>query len=209
MHQRAELSAHIQHTGRQDHLGAPLGRLATPQHRRGLIERFEHACVQKTIAVALALVDFYDPRLAALERDSEKTAHRHDPVSLALWRTLPGVGNILALVRLDESEAIARFPRVQECVSYARLVKRARESHGKRHGPSGKKIGNAPLTWAFSAAAGLFLKHHEPAQKSLAKLATRHGQGKALSILAHTLGRAGYFRLKQHVACDQAKVLAI
>jgi transposase len=208
MHTRAELYAHIQHTGSQYHLGDPLGRIATPQNRRGLSERFDHACVQKNIAVDLALVAFYDPLLAELERDIEKTAHSHDPVSLALLRTIPGVGNILALVMRYEIEDIARFPRVQAFVSHSRLVKRARASHGKRHGTSGKKIGNAPLTWAFSEAAVRFLKHNEPAQKYLAKLATKPGKGQALAILAHKLGRAVYFRLKHHVAFDQAKCLA-
>jgi transposase len=208
MHQRAELSAHLQNTGSQSNLGDPLGRMATPQNRRGLLERFDHACVQKNIAVDLALVDCYAPLLAALERSIEQTAHRHDPVSLALLRTIPGVGTILALVLLYEIEDIARFPRVQAFVSYARLVKSARESHGKRHGTSGKKIGNAHLTWAFSEAAGLLLKHNEPAQKYLAQLATKHGKGKALSILAHTRGRAVYCMLTQQVAFDQAKFLA-
>jgi transposase len=208
MHTRAELYAHLQHTGSQDHLGDPLGRMAKPQNRRGLIARFDHACVQKTIAVDLALVDCSDPLLAELERDLEQTAHRHDPVSLALLRTIPGVGNILALVMRYEIEHIARFPRVQAFVSSSRLVKSARESHGTRHGTSGKKIGHAHLTWAFSEAAVLCLKHHEPAHKYLAKLAPTHGQGKALSILAHQLGRAVYFLLTHHVAFDQAKFLA-
>jgi transposase len=208
MHTRAEWSAHIQNTGNQDHRGDPLGRIAKPQNRRGLLARFDHACVQKNIAVDLARVDCDDSLLAELERSIEKTAHSHDPVSLARLRTIPGVGNILALVMLYESEDIARFPRVQEFVSYCRLVKSARESHGKRHGTSGKKIGNAHLTWALSEAAGLFLKHNKPAQQYLAKLATKHGKGKALSILAHKLGRAAYFMLKQPVAVDQAKFLA-
>ena len=208
MHKRAELYAHIQNTGSQYNLVDPLGRIAKPQNRRGLIERFDHACVQKNIAVDLALVDFYDPLLAELERYIEKTAHSHDPVSLALLRTIPGVGKIPALVMLYEIEDIARFPRVQEFVSYSRLVKSARESNGKRHGTSGKKIGNAHLKWAFSEAAVLFLKHNEPGQKYLAKLTTKHGKGKALSILAHKLGRAVYFMLKHQVAFDQAKFLA-
>jgi hypothetical protein len=77
-----------------------LGRIAKPQNRRGLIERFEHACVPQHMAMDPALIDCDDPLLAALERSIEKTAHRHDPVSLALLRTMPGVGNILALVLL-------------------------------------------------------------------------------------------------------------
>jgi transposase len=185
-----------------------LGRIAKPQNRRGLIERFDRACVQKNSAVDRALVDVYDPRLAELGRYIEQTAHSHDPASLALLRPTPGVGKILALVLLYEVEAIARFPRGQEFVSYSRLVKSARESHGKRQGTSGKTIGNARLKWASSEAAGLFLKHNAPAHKYLAKLATQHGKGKALSILAHKLGRAVYCMRKHHVAFDQAKSLA-
>jgi hypothetical protein len=54
----------------------------------------------------------------------------------------------------------------------------------------------------------LLLKHNEPAKKYLAKLAIKHGKGKALSIFARTRGRAVYCMLKQHVAFDQAKFLA-
>jgi transposase len=208
MHKRAELYAHIQNTASQYNLGDPLGRIAKPQNRRGLIERFDHGCVQKNMAVDLALVDFYDPLLAELERYIEKTAHGHDPVSLALLHTIPNVGKILALVLLYEIEEIARFPRVQEFVSSCRLVKSARESNGKRHGTSGKKIGNAHLKWAFSEAAVRFLKNNEPAKKYLTKIATRHGKGKALSILAHKLGRAVYCMLKNQEAFNQEKFLA-
>jgi hypothetical protein len=151
---------------------------------------------------------FDDPRLAESARSLEKTAHRYEPVALALWRTSPGVGHIPALVMLDESEDSARFPRVQAFVSDSRLVTRARESHGQRHGTRGKKIGTAPRPWAFSEAAGRLLKHNEPAHKSLATRATTHGQGQALSILAHQRGRAVYVRLTPHVAFAQATFLA-
>ena len=204
----AELYAHLQNTASPSNLSHPVGRIATPQNRRGLLERFDHRCVQKSMAVDVALVDCYDPLLAALARSIEKSAHGHDPGSLARLRTIPGVGNILALVMLDEIEQIARFPRVQACVSSCRVVKRAKESKGQRYGPSGKKIGNAQLQWAFAEAAVLFLKNHEPAPQYLAKLATRHGKGKALSILAHKLGRAVYCMLKPQVAFDREKFLA-
>ena len=89
-----------------------------------------------------------------------------------------------------------RFPRVQDCVSYCRLGKCARASAGTRSGPSGKKIGNAPLQWALSEAAGLFRRHTPPGQQYLARWEPKHGTGKALTILAHTLARAAYDRLK-------------
>ena len=73
MHQRAEWPAPIQHTSSQSNLGEPLGRIATPQNRRGRLERFDHRCVQKTMAVDLALVGCDAPPLADWERSSEKT----------------------------------------------------------------------------------------------------------------------------------------
>jgi hypothetical protein len=75
---------------------------------------------------------------------------------------------MLALVLLYAIHDIHRFPRVQDCVSYGRLVTCATESAGKRYGTSGKNIGQAYLTWAFSEAAVLCLRHHPAGQKFLA-----------------------------------------
>jgi transposase len=82
-------------------------------------------------------------------------------------------------------------------------VKCSKESGGKRLGTSGKKIGNAHLKWAFSEAAVLLLRNNEPGQKYLARLETKHGTGKALSILAHKLGRAVSYMLKRKTAFDR------
>ena len=87
-----------------------------------------------------------------------KTAKQHDANTLYLLQTVPGIGKILSLVLLYEIHQIERFPRVQDFVSYCRLVKCAKESAGKRYGTSGNKIGNAYLKWAFSEAAVLFLR---------------------------------------------------
>jgi hypothetical protein len=108
-------------------------------------------------------------------------------------------------VLLDELHEIHRFPRVQEFASYGRVVKCAKESAGKRYGTSGKKIGNAYLTWAFSEAAVLFLRNNPAGQKSLARLENTPGQGKALTVLAHKLARAVYSRFTRDTACDLEK----
>jgi len=71
-----------------------------------------------------------------------------------------------------------------------------------------KKIGNAHLRWAFSEAAQLFLKSNEPGRKYLQKVTNKHGKGKALSILAHKLGRAVFFMLKNKQGFDMTRFLA-
>src|SRR4029450_11544372 len=63
----------------------------------------------------------------------------------------------LSVVLLYEIHEIQRFPRVQDFVSYCRLVTCAKESAGKRYGTAGAKIGTAPLKWACAQAAVLVL----------------------------------------------------
>jgi transposase len=111
------------------------------------------------------------------------------------------------LVLLYEIHDIQRFPRVQDFVSYCRLVKCAKESAGKCYGTSGAKIGNAYLKWAFSEAAVLFLRTNPAGQKYLARLEKKHGKGKALTVLAHKLARAVYHMLKRETAFDMPRFL--
>jgi transposase len=124
-----------------------------------------------------------------------RQAKQHDPQAFALLRSIPGIGKVLALTILYEIHDVRRFDRVQEFASYARLVKCAKESAGKRHGTSGAKMGNVHLKWAFSEAAVLFVRHSAQGKQLLARLEKRFGKGKALSILAHKLGRAAYYIL--------------
>jgi transposase len=126
----------------------------------------------------------------------------------ALLRTVPGIGKVLSLVIPYEIHDINRFPRAQDFASYARLVKCPRESAGKRHGTGGNKIGNMHLKWAFSEAAVLFLRNNPEAMKFKKRLEKKHGKSKALSILAHKLGRAVYHVLREQKAFDMKKFLA-
>jgi transposase len=158
--------------------------------------------VQKTIEVDLALITSYDELLKDLELSILKTAKHHDATTLYLLQTVPGIGDILSLVLLYEIHDIRRFPSVQDFASYCRLVTCSKESGGKRLGTSGNKIGNAHLKWAFSEAATRFLRNNPQGQKLLSRLEKKHDKGKALSILAHKLGRAVYDMLKRKVAFD-------
>ena len=202
-HKRAELLAHVQNTNSQYNLPAIGKKIAYKANRAGVAERFADPAVHKSIEVDLALITHYDELLRDVELTILNTAKHHDANTLYLLHTVPGIGKILSLVLLYEIHDIDRFPRVQDFVSYCRLVKCAKESAGKRLGTAGTKIGNAHLKWAFSEAAVLFLRDHPPAQKYLARLEKKHGKGKALTVLAHKLARAVYYMLKRHVVFDR------
>jgi transposase len=163
-------------------------------------ERFTDASVHKTIAVDLALITSDDALRKDLELSLLQTARHHDPHTLSLLQTVPGIGKMFSLVLLSAIHHINRFPSVQACASSCRLVTCRKASGGKRLGTAGKNIGHAHLTWAFAEAATVFVRNNPQAQKLLARLEKQHDKGKALSILAHTLGRAVYCMLKRQVA---------
>lgn len=208
MRKRAELLAHIQNTNSQYNLPVFEKNIAYGSNRAALPDHFAHPVVRKSIEVDLALIEHYDRLLKEMELYILRTARQHDPNTLYRLRTVPGIGKILSLVILYEIHDIHRFPTVQDFASYARLVKCAHESAGKRTGTSGKKIGNAHLKWAFSEAAVLFLRQNPKAQAWLKKTASKHGKPKALSILAHKLGRTVYYLLLRDEAFDMQRFLA-
>jgi transposase len=204
---RAELLAHIQNTNSPYTLPEIGKKLAYKANRDGVAERCPAPAVQQSREVDLALLGYDDPLLSALEVPIVTAAKQHAPNTLYLLQTVPGIGKILRLVLRYEIHDIQRFPSGQDVVSYCRLGTCAKASAGKRYGTAGAKIGQALLTWACSEAAGRFLRDHPAGQKSLARLEKKHGSGKALTLLAQTLGRAVYYMLTRQKACDRHKFL--
>jgi transposase len=209
MRKRAELLAHIHNTNSQYNLPEIGKNLRYAFNREGIAERFEHPSTQKSIGLDLNLIGFYDEQLRKIEWHINRLAKEVDYQSLMILKSVPGIGHILSLVILYEIHDIQRFPRVQDFISYCRLVKCKKESAGKSYGTSGAKIGNAYLKWAFSEAAVLFLRKNPEGQAWLEKMANRHNKAKALSILAQKLARTVYFMLKRNSVFDQKRFLTV
>ena len=207
MRKRSELLAHIQNTNSQYCLPQFGKKIAYKKNRPGVAEHFTDLSVRTSIEMDLSLIDHYDKLLTEVELYITQNAKVHDVNAFHRLRSVHGIGKILALVMLYEIHDIKRFPTVQDFVSYCRLVKCSKESAGKRHGSSGAKIGNVHLKWAFSEASVLFLRANPAGQRFVDKLTSKHGKAKALSILAHKLGRAVYYMLQRDKAFDMKKFL--
>jgi transposase len=205
--QRAQLLAHIQTTHYQYNLASPGKRIAYRSNREGIGENFEDVSVRESVAADIALIEDYETVIGDIELSVLRQARGHDPNSFQLLRSFPGIGKVLALTILYEIHDISRFERVQEFASYSRLVKCQQTSAGKVVGSGGAKIGNAHLKWAFSEAAVLFLAKCPQGKVLFARLERKHGKGKALSILAHRIGRAVYFMLARQRAFDLERFL--
>jgi transposase len=205
---RGQLLAHIQNTRAQYNLPEFGRRIAYPANRDGVPDYFADPSVRKSIEVDLALLDRYDVLINDLALTLVRTAKEHDADAFHRLRSVPGIGKVLALTILYEIHDITRFARVQEFASYARLVKGRKQSGGKLLGTSGAKMGNVHLKWAFSEAAVLFLRHAPGGKKFLAALEKQHGKGKALSILAHKIGRAVFYILVRRTVFSREKFMA-
>jgi transposase len=202
---RAELLTHLQILNSQYNLAPFSKKLSYAANRAEMkiAERFADPSVQKSAAVDLALVDRLDELIGEVESHLTATARVDDVQTYHRLRTIPGVGPVLALVLLYELHDVRRFDTAGQFLSYARLVRCAHESAGKRLGSGGHKIGNAHLRWAFAEAACLFLRASERAKRWKQKQAAKHGEGKALAILAARLGRAVYHLLRKREAFDE------
>jgi len=203
----ADLKAHIVNTTSQYNLPVNKVNLKNTPAREHLKSTFSEPSVQKNINLDLDILDCYATQLSKVEWYIETQARQHNPIHLHLLKTIHGIGKILSLTILYEIGAITRFESVQNFASYARLVKCKAESAGKSYGTQGNKIGNAHLKWAFSEAAIHYLKGNDKAKNYLIKLQKRMSKGKALSVLAHKLGRCVCFMLKNEKVFNEKQFL--
>jgi transposase len=205
--QRASLMTHLQILNSQYNLAPFAKKLSFAANRAemDIAQRFADPSVQHSAAADLALIDALDMQIGTLELYLTRTAKVDDVQTFHRLQTIPGVGKVLALILLYELHDVQRFDNVGQFLSYARLVRCAHESAGKKVGTGGKKIGNAHLRWAFGEAACLFLRSSERAKQWKQKQQAQRGEAKALAILAARLGRAVYHMLRKREAFDEAR----
>ena len=203
----ADLKAHVANTTSQYNLPPNKVNLKNKTARAQLRTAFPNPVVQRNIDLNMAILDCYAKELSKIEWFIETQARQHNPVHLHLLKSIRGVGQILALTILYEVGDIHRFETVQDFASYCRLVKCKAESAGKSYGTQGNKIGNAHLKWAFCELAVLYLRGNDAAQQYLQHLQKRMSKAKALTALAHKLGRCIYFMLKKETVFDEKRFL--
>jgi transposase len=193
--QRAQLYGHVHTARRQANLPAVSSDVKYKSKRAAISADITDPFVRRRVETDLALIEPLDTAIRQLEAELEEAARQHFPTELAVLQSTPGVGPVLSLTILLEIDTIERFDTRQQFCSYARLCGAVQESDGKRVGLGNRKAGNAWLKWAFSEAAVLSAQKDERIGALLQRLASRLGKAKALSALAHKLGRAFYHML--------------
>jgi transposase len=200
--QRAELYGHVHTARRQANLPPASSAVKYKAKRAALTADIADPFVRRRVETDLALLEPLDATIRRLEAEIEQAAQHHYPTELAVLQSTPGVGPVLSLTILLEIDTIGRFDTRQQFCSYARLCGAVQESAGQRAGLGNRKAGNAWLKWAFSEAAVLSAQKDERVGRLLERLTAKLGKPKALSALAHKLGRAFYHMLHTREVFD-------
>ena len=119
-------------------------------------------------------------------------------------KTLPGVGNILAIVIEREVGTVDRFPAAGHLAAYAGLVPKVHSSGGKTRYGHMRKQANNYLKWAFIEAANVVVAHrHHPSwrQKKVTqvyeRICRRKGHAIAVGAVARHLAESAFWILKK------------
>jgi len=148
----------------------------------------------------LAIIEVANTQIGQLEKRLVQGATPRP--EYALLKSIPGIGEVLAIVILLETGDIARFARVGNFASYARCVDSVHTSNGKKKGEGNTKNGNAYLVWAFIEAANFARRFSTEAKRFFDKKQAKTNTVVATKALAHKLARASYHMMKENKPFD-------
>ena len=154
----------------------------------------------------LALMNCADEQIELLEKTVVDRVKLRE--EFRFLKTVPGIGQILALMIMLETGSIKRFPTVGDYSSYCRCVGSQKLSNGKKKGQGNTKNGNKHLAWSYVEAANFAIRYNARVKSFYQrKKAKRHGV-LAIKAVAHKLCRACYHILKDQVPFDITKAFA-
>jgi transposase len=149
------------------------------------------------------ILDELDHVTANLKQIEEQMIEVFSPCPEINWlKSLPGVGDILAVVIWTEIGRIERFSRAEQLASYCGLVPREHSSGGKIHFGAVRRDVNVYLKWAFVEAANSALLNAERCgyghiHRLYQRIRPRRGHGKAKVAVARHLSEASFWMLNQ------------
>ncbi len=120
-------------------------------------------------------------------------------------KTVPGIGQILALTIMLETGDIGRFSSVGNFASYCRCVGSQKISNGKKKGKGNTKNGNKYLAWAFVEAAHFAIQFNFKIKSFYQRKKAKTKVVVAIKAVAHKLCRACYYIMRDRVAFDVTK----
>lgn len=124
--------------------------------------------------------------------------------TMGLIDSLPGVGDVLAILIEREIGDVRRFPTAEHLASYAGLTPKVHSSGGKTYYGPMRKESNQFLKWAFIEAANVIMRvrfhpnwRNRHVVRLYERMAQRRGHYVAVGAMARHLAEASYWVLNK------------
>lgn len=156
------------------------------------------SCLEQT----LKLLDDLQRQIDKLEeRIRQRSKMTHD---INLLKTLPGVGDILAVVIEREMGTVDRFPDNEQFAGYCGTVPKVKSTGGRTSYGKLRADVNRYLKWAFIEAANVVAMHQNTQSWQQLHVVTlykrirsKKGHPKAIGAVARHLSEAAFWMLKK------------
>jgi transposase len=145
----------------------------------------------------LAVLSSADEQVELLEQTVTQRVKLRPQFSFL--KTVPGIGEILALTIMLETGDIRRFLSVGNYASYCRCVGSQKISNGKKKGQGNTKNGNKYLAWAFVEAAHFAIQYNSRIKSFDQRKKAKSKAVVAIKAVAHKLCRACYYIMRDQV----------
>lgn len=159
---------------------------------------YHHPFIRSKATMELERIDLLTKQIDSIDKKIlERAKENH---TFYLLKTVPGIGDILALTILYEVGDINRFANARAFCSYCRVVPGIHQSSDKTYRSPNSKQGNHYLKWTFSQAAIMAIRYYPKIRRLYDKLSAKRKKAAKLvarSIISHKLAQATYHVMKE------------
>ena len=157
---------------------------------------------RRCVKQELDLLDQLKDHIRSLERRIRERIRQTS--NMQLLKSLPGVGDILAIVINSEIGCVDRFPSAEHFASYAGTTPKVSSSGGKTYYGHLRKEANQYLKWSFIEAANAIVSsrsrpgwREKHVVRLYERIRRRKGHGIAVGAVARHLAEASFWMLKK------------
>lgn len=204
--QRTRLKNQLHAVLHQQGLRSPVTDLFGKRGRLWLGQVKLPAQARDSVATCLRMIDHYGEEIQKQNLQLGEKAKQDQRVG---WlTTIPGIGEVSAMMILAEIGDLGRFSDKEALCSYAGLVPRVRESAGKAARGGITRQGSPWLRWMLVEAAQVATRTSPAAKRYYERLLRKKHKHVARVALARKLLIAVYAMLHDGVVFDEAKFAA-
>jgi transposase len=161
---------------------------------------------RESVQACLRMIDHYTEEIQKQNLQLSEKAKQDERVQWLM--TIPGIGEVSAMMVLAEIGDLARFTNKEALCSYAGLVPRVRESAGKASRGGITRQGSPWLRWMMVEAAQVATRSSPAAKRYYERLLRKKHKHVARVALARKLLIAVYALLHDGVMFDEEKFAA-